>query len=106
MDARRGYWRTKKILPRAFHLVSTGRHPRVSSAKDNAEAIYKAMTRAERRLIFNPFNQKVFCLCSPENLFDLPRVTVTSPTFVEKRVLHCQDTTSSIFRIVRGLYVR
>ena len=46
----------QKDLPRAFHLYLRADTLGVSSAKDNAEAIYKAMTRTERRLIFNPFN--------------------------------------------------
>lgn len=46
----------QKDLPQAFHLYLRADTLGVSSAKDNAEAIYKAMTRAERRLIFNPFN--------------------------------------------------
>lgn len=43
-------------LPQAFDLYARAEELGVKSAKDNARAIYRAMSTEERRTVFNPFN--------------------------------------------------
>lgn len=46
----------QRDLPQAFDLYSQAERLGVQSARDNAKAIYRAMTTEQRRTVFNPFN--------------------------------------------------
>lgn len=45
----------QRDLPGAFELYTRANEQGVASAKENAQAIYKAMTVEQRRTVFNPF---------------------------------------------------